>query len=148
MKKLNREKVYTGFRDGVTVLEPVIGRRYTMTHSDETAELFVTIGEGYAEDKVIPLRDEVRLGFERQPEGIVLMGEVLVSGDGVMGRTEHRNAIFTREMPLALQAIRYADRILFQTNPKLDQIPVLIWFRSDEPEYDKIYDYGTMSEYK
>ena len=44
MSKLNPEKLSVEFRDGVTNTEPILGRRYTLTHSDITAELFLTIG--------------------------------------------------------------------------------------------------------
>lgn len=40
MSKLNPEKLSVEFRDGVTGTEPILGRRYTLTHSDITAELF------------------------------------------------------------------------------------------------------------
>jgi hypothetical protein len=40
MSKLNPEKLSVEFRQGVTPTEPIILRRYTLTHSDITAELF------------------------------------------------------------------------------------------------------------
>ncbi|NFF79280.1 hypothetical protein FCV38_20465, partial [Clostridium sporogenes] len=59
MSKLNPEKLSVEFRDGVTSTEPILGRRYTLTHSDITAELFLTIGLTYAYDKISSMRDEV-----------------------------------------------------------------------------------------
>ncbi|EKN38010.1 hypothetical protein CFSAN001627_24551, partial [Clostridium botulinum CFSAN001627] len=59
MSKLNPEKLSVEFRDGVTNTEPILGRRYTLTHSDITAELFLTIGLTYAYDKIDAMRDEV-----------------------------------------------------------------------------------------
>lgn len=40
MSKLNPEKLSVEFRVGVTFAELIIPRRYTLTHSDITAELF------------------------------------------------------------------------------------------------------------
>ncbi len=40
MSKLNTDKLSVEFRNGVTSTEPILGRRYTLTHSDITAELF------------------------------------------------------------------------------------------------------------
>ena len=148
MKKIDRGKVNVEFRDGVMPLGPICERKYTMTHSDETADLFVTIGNEYAMDKMNELRDEVLLTFEYTPRGIVLAGEVIVDGRGISGDAETRNGIFARELSTALQAIRYADDEFFKVNPALDDIPIYIWFRSDDPVYNKLYDYGTMSEYK
>lgn len=56
MSKLNPEKLSVEFRDGVTNTEPILGRRYTLTHSDITAELFLTIGLTYAYDKIDAMR--------------------------------------------------------------------------------------------
>ena len=59
MKKLNPEKLHVEFRQGVTPTEPIMPRRYTLTHSDVTAELFLTVGPEYAYDKITQMRDEV-----------------------------------------------------------------------------------------
>ena len=59
MSKLNPGKLSVDFREGVTTTEPIIPRRYTLTHSDITAELFLTIGLKYAYDKISAMRDEV-----------------------------------------------------------------------------------------
>ena len=50
MERLDPEKLYVVFRPGVTMTEPVLGRKYTLTHSDITAELFLTIGLQFAYD--------------------------------------------------------------------------------------------------
>lgn len=148
MKKVDVSKVHTEMRDRVTPVSPIMGRKYTVTHSDETAELFVTIGRHYADDKIGPTRDEVLLTYENTETGMVLMGEVLIDDEEVNGNSKIRNEIFQREMSLALQAIRYGDRKLFQTKLELDELPILIWFRSSNPEYNKLYDFGTMSLYR
>ena len=59
MSRLKPEKLSVEFRKGVTTTEPIIPRRYTLTHSDVTADLFLTIGLIYAYDKVNAMRDEV-----------------------------------------------------------------------------------------
>ncbi|ADF99882.1 conserved domain protein [Clostridium botulinum F str. 230613] len=53
MNKFNTDKLSVEFRNGVTSTEPTLGRRYTLTHSDITAELFLTIGSAYAYDKIM-----------------------------------------------------------------------------------------------
>lgn len=59
MNSLIPEKLKVEFREGVTKTEPVIGRKYTLTHSDVTADLFLTIGQQFAYDKINAMRDEV-----------------------------------------------------------------------------------------
>lgn len=68
MDRLNPEKLSVSFRRGVTPTDPIIPRRYTLTHSDITAELFLTIGPRYAYDEIGLMRDEV-LGRWRLHDG-------------------------------------------------------------------------------
>jgi hypothetical protein len=128
--------------------EPVMGRKYTITHSDTTAELFVFVAEYYAEDQITQMRDEVRVAWEHNKNGIVFLGSVIVDGEGVIGNSYIRNNIFYNEMPTALQALRQADRFLFDNEPKLDNTPVFIHFISSDPVYDRIYDFGAIGIYK
>lgn len=148
MKKLDPNRVYTEFRNGVCQTKPVYGRKYTVTHSDETAELFVTIGMTYAQDKIGPIHDEVLLTFTKDGRKPILLGNVLVDGKGITGDANMRNTIFIREMPTALQAIRYADRKLFDTYKCLDNLPILIMFQSTNKEFNRVHDFGTMRDYK
>lgn len=148
MRELKPQKVFVQYRDIMKPYEPVMGRKYTITHSDVTANLFVFVAKDYAEDQVTKMRDEVRIAWERDKKDFALRGSVLVDGKGVIGSASIRNTIFYREMPTALQAMRQADRFLFNIEPNLDQTPVFIHFISSNPRYDKIYDFGVIGDYK
>ncbi|MDW2797480.1 staygreen family protein [Clostridium boliviensis] len=148
MKELNPHKVFVQYRDIMKPYGPVMGRFYTITHSDISAELFVFVASNYAEDQITKMRDEVRVAWEQYKEGVALIGSVIVDGSGVTGNASIRNNIFYNEMPTALQALRQADRFLFDKEPKLDNSPVFIQFISDNPEYNKIYDFGAIGIYK
>jgi len=147
MKELNPKKVFVQYRDIMKPYEPVMGRKYTITHSDTTAELFVFVSENYAEDQITRMRDEVRLAFEQTKNGLALIGSVIVDEKGVIGNPYIRNKIFYNEMPTALQALRNADRFLFDKEPNLDNTPVFIHFISSNPAYDKTYDFGVIGNY-
>ena len=148
MKELNPQKVFVQYRDNIRPYEPVRSRLYTITHSDITAELFVFVGQNYAEDQVTKMRDEVRIAWELYNEGYALIGSVIVDGDGVIGNAYLRDDIFYNEMPTALQALRQADRFLFDKEPNLDNTPVYIHFISSNPIYNKTYDFGVIGTYK
>lgn len=148
IKLFNSSRLHVEYRDGVTSTAPIVSRKYTMTHSDDTAELYVTIGRKYAEDKIGPLRDEVLLEFQKNNHQLQLFGTVLIDDYEGEWNSKQRNDIFLREMPTALMAIRHADRELFETFPLLDSIPVYLWFQSTKNEYNKIYDFGTMKDYR
>jgi len=148
VKELNSQKVFVQYRDIMEPYGPVMGRLYTITHSDITADLFVFVAPEYADDQITKMRDEVRIAWELYKEGIALIGSVIVDGDGVAGNASIRNKIFYNEMPTALQALRQADRFLFDKEPDLENTPVLIQFISNNPEYNKTYDFGVIGIYK
>jgi len=147
MSRLDPEKLSVDYRDGVTPTEPIIPRRYTLTHSDITAELFLTIGLKYAYDKISDMRDEV-LG-----EWILVEGEyyfnVYLQVDGQFGAVETaiRNAVFRRELPLALEAIRYGDNTFFNAHPELDNVLIIVYFNSSTPYFNRVENWGTFSDY-
>ena len=147
MKRLNPDKLHVEFRIGVSMTEPVIGRKYTLTHSDITADLFLTIGLQFAYDKVNAMRDEV-LAEWRMNNGILFL-YVYVYVDGQFGPaiSAVRNAIFRRELPLALEAIRYGDKRFFAAHPDLDNSPIWIHFDSINPEYNRLENWGTPNDY-
>ena len=148
MKELNSQKVFVQYRETMEPYGPVMGRFYTITHSDITAELFVFVAPDYAYDQITKKRDEVRIAWELYKERIALTGSVIVDGYGITGDASVRNKIFYNEMPTALQALRQADRFLFDKEPDLDNTPVFIQFISDNPEYNKTYDFGVIGIYK
>lgn len=148
MKRLNPDKLHVEFRTGVTMTEPVIGRKYTLTHSDITADIFLTIGLQFAYDKVNVMRDEVLAEWRTNNGFPFLYVYVYVDGQFGPAVSAVRNAIFRRELPLALEAIRYGDRRFFAAHPEFDNAPVWIHFDSTNPEYNRFENWGTPNDYK
>lgn len=148
MRKIDPNKIFTEYRQEVTPTAPSRGRKYTMTHSDTTGDLFVTIGLTYAEDKIGPMRDEVKLAWETLGNRPILYGEVVVDGKDVPGNAKIRNNIFLKEMPTALTAIRYGDRQFFEKYPELDNVPVLIQFISRNPNFHRLRSFGKIGDYR
>ncbi|MEG0774866.1 staygreen family protein [Clostridium sp.] len=149
MGKLNPEKLSVEFRDGVTSTEPIIPRRYTLTHSDITAELFLTIGSKYAYDKINNMRDEVLGEWNKNRETYFYYVYLNVDEDGQFGAKAAaiRDFIFRRELPLALEAIRYGDKEFFSAHPELDKSPIIVFFMSTYPKFNKVENWGTFSNY-
>lgn len=149
IRSFDPEKLSVTYQGGVTAAAPVLPRRYTLTHSDGTGELFLTIGTDYAWDKInTMLRDEV-LG-EWNPSGNALLYYVCLyidRGEYDQAAAARRNAIFRRELPLALTAIRYGDRQLFDTYPYLDRASVIVHFTSAYPQYARQEIWGTFGAY-
>lgn len=147
MKRLNPDKLNVEFRHGVTMTEPVIGRKYTLTHSDITAELFLTVGLQFAYDKFNSMRDEVLAKWKYYYGNPFLYAYVYVDGQFGPAVSAVRNAIFRRELPLALEAVRWGDRTFFIAHPELDNAPIWIHFDSTNPEYNRFEYWGTPNDY-
>ncbi|MYL72479.1 hypothetical protein GLW00_16655 [Halobacillus litoralis] len=148
MKRLDPDKLFVEFRPGVTKNAPLLGRKYTLTHSDITAELFLTLGLTYAYDKITQMRDEVLEEWRIENGRPYLYVYVYVDGQYGSHQSAVRNAIFRRELPLALEAIRYGDRYFFEAYPELDHAPIFIRFDSIDPRYNRYEYWGYPKDYK
>ncbi|SHH70616.1 Staygreen protein [Clostridium grantii DSM 8605] len=146
MSTFNPKKLSVDFQL-VTPTIPIMPRIYTLTHSDLTAELFLNIGLKYAYDKINAMRDEVLGEWFKIGPNYFFYVHLYVDGDLGPTVTAIRNAIFIRELPLALQAIRYGDNKFFSAYPELDNVPILVYFNSINPYFNRIENWGTFSDY-
>ncbi len=152
MGRLNPEKLHVTYLSGTTPEKFTLPRRYTLTHSDITGELFLSIGNQYNTKQISKLytkfmKDEVLAELSDAGDSLVFRVYCHVSGGFVFGTAKWRYNIFQSELPLVLEAIRYGDRTLFEQNPKLDKVPVFIHFQSTDSRFDKVANWGTMVEY-
>ena len=145
MNRLDGDKLYVELRDDLTATEPIIGRKYTLTHSDITADLFLTIGRQYAYDKLNVLRDEVLAEWAINGS-VYLYVYLYLDGQFDSETAAIREEIFRRELPLALEAIRYGDRELFEAYPDLDNASIWVDFASSNSDYSLEY-WGYMKDY-
>lgn len=148
MRKLNPDKVFVEYRQEVTETEPIIPRKYTLTHSDETGDLFLTIGNRYAYDKITEMRDEVLGEWKLINDNYIYYAYVHVDDQFNYMNSYIRNMIFIRELPLALETIRYGDRKFFDAHPCLDEAPIYIYFHSYYPAFNRVEYWGTFGDYK
>lgn len=147
MSKFNPEKLSVEFNEDVNEFHPIIIRRYTLTHSDQTGNLFLTIGKEFDYKKITIMRDEV-LGEWIKKGGKYLYNVYLqVNGEDGIISAPIRFEIFKRELPLALMAIRYGDNKFFLVHKELDTAPIIVYFKSKDPKYNTIENFGTFSDY-
>ena len=153
MERLNPEKLHVTYLTGTTPENLVLPRLYTLTHSDRTGELFLTIGGQYDEQQISKLytrlmRDEVLAELADDGGKLVFKVYCHVSGGFIIGTAKWRYNIFHSELPLVLEAIRYSDRTLFEKNPQLDNTPVLISFQSTDSRFNRVENWGVMADYR
>ena len=149
MSRFNSEGLSVKYRDGVTATEPIIPRKYPLTHSDFTGELFLTIGTQFAWDKVnLDMRDEVLGEWEKNENRLYYNVYLFIDqGEHDLTSATRRNEIFRRELPLALTAIRYGDRFLFDQYPTLDYALIIVNFIPTHPQFARQESWGTFNSY-
>jgi hypothetical protein len=151
--RLRAENLHVTFAPGTGPEGPTLPRAYTLTHSDLTGDLFLTIGSEHVRKQISGLytrlmRDEVLADWRRDEEGLALHVHCHVSGGLTLGSAKMRLAIFRHEMPLVLESLRYGDRRFFDAHPRLDQASVLVHFHARQRRYDTVERWGVPADYR
>ena len=153
MTRLDPAKLHVRFAMGVAPDAPLVPRRYTLTHSDISGDLFLTIAREVDQEQISGwytrlMRDEVVAEWQDGERGPALHVLCHVSGGLVIGSAAMRYRIFRRELDLVLEAFRWGDAALFGARPELDRAPIWIHFASSHRRYQKTEGWGTPSEYR
>jgi hypothetical protein len=148
LSDFNTEKLFVKYMDGISATGPVFPRRYTLTHSDLTGDLFLTIGIHYAWNKINSMRDEVLGEWIQNGSSFYYCVYIYIDqGEYNLNVSEKRNEIFRRELPLALTAIRYGDRFLFDSYPNLEHSLIIINFMSAYSQFARQESWGTFHQF-
>jgi hypothetical protein len=153
MSRLREGQLYVTFTPGTDPEGPIVPRAYTLTHSDLTGDLFLTIGPEYDRKQYDGLytrlmRDEVLAQWAEDREGYTLHVHCHVSGRRpVLGPPRMRLSIFKRELPLVLEALRVGDRRFFNTHPEADRASLLVHFHARQTDYDRVERWGVPADY-
>lgn len=153
MGRLRPDRLHVTFIQDADSQGPVVPRRYTLTHSDLTGDLFLTIGLEYNEKQFSGLytrlmRDEVLAEWQEQDDTPALHVHCHVSGGALtLGPAAMRLKIFERELPLVLEALRFGDRGLFEAHPELDHKSIIVHFHARQLRYDRVESWGVPADY-
>lgn len=146
MNKLDLNKLWINYR--LPNLGQLCPRRYTLTHSDETADLFLVVGSEFAYEKFTAMRDEV-IGEWLTNSASQYYFYIRVRVDGVDGTesSAKRNEIFIKHLPLTLSAIKQGDPHLFYFYPQFLKAPIYVYFQSQDPSLNRTECYGSFTDY-
>lgn len=148
MTKFQPNKLNVSYKDEIGTKNFLLPRKYTLTHSDESGELFLSIGKNYDLDKInYNVRDEVLGSWEKDDKEYLLITLEIDNGEEI-GNTVNRDRIFRQELTLALIAIIYGDNLLFENNKELYESPIRVKFNSKFSEYDTLEEWGQIKDYK
>ena len=122
------------FAGGATKDGPLEPRRYTLTHSDRTGQLFLTIGSDFDRRalralQVRLMRDEV-LGEWRHDDASVRLELHMTAQGGlpIFGTARMRVGVFRSYKDLVLSALARGDSALLAAHPRLAQAPIVAVF--------------------
>jgi hypothetical protein len=152
MTSFQPEKLHVKFIGQSDPEGPSFPRRYTLTHSDTTGDLFLSVGTDY-DHKAISgfytriMRDEVLADLLDSPDGPELHVYCHVSGGLVLGSAGWRYAIFQRHMRQVLQAFCFGDDVFFDTNPRFKSALLVVNFKSTNKRFNLIEHWGYASDY-
>ena len=152
MEHLNPEKLHVNFIGGANADGPITPRAYTLTHSDLTGDLFLTISQHYNFPQISGfytrlMRDEV-LAKWAVKEVNSLHVHCHVSGGLVFGLAKWRDEIFRYHMPMVLEAFWYGDRFLLSLHPELAMGKIIVHFHARQKKYNKDEAWGVLDDYR
>jgi hypothetical protein len=152
MTQLKTSRLRIQFIDGANETGVLRPRAYTLTHSDVTGELFLSIGKEINFPQIEGIytrhmRDEVLAEWELSKPA-TLQVFCHVSGGLVFGTARMRYSIFRYHMPMVLEAFCYGDRILLKEYPELAKGRVVVHFISRQKRYNQDEAWGVLEDYQ
>mgnify|MGYP000965367784 CR=1 FL=1 len=138
-------KLLTEFQQGIKN-QSVLERKYTLTHSDETGELFLYVGSSFLEERFSVLRDEV-VGKWRLIDNIYSLW-LICNLDCASSNysPKERLAIFEEHIQRVVQIIKYGDQEYIK-NHHLYNANIYVSYRSSDPALQNVQCLGTLHAY-
>lgn len=130
----------------------IVPRTYILSHCDFTANLTLTISKILYQDQLRGWysKDDVVAEWTEVKGSLFLDVHCYVSGQNFLSElaAELRYHIFSKELPLVLEAVLYGDSELFDKHPHLMDALVRIFFHSSSKNYNHVEYWGPLWEAK
>lgn len=140
-----KNKIFVQYQPPIHPDQPVFPRKYIVTHSDITGDLFLTVSPKIL-NKRTPDRDEVFAKWIYKKGYYALICWVDVDGNQPE-RAQQRYQIFKKEMPKALQTIIYGDRFFLACHFWLYSATIYVHYKSKFKPFRKKYCYGPVKDF-
>ena len=148
MTDFNPQKLKVRFILPASPTEPLKGRKYTLAHLNDNGQLILDIGMDFNND-VLNEKSKNQFIAEWQTDWEYrLVGKVHVDLENVTEKeAEKRNEYITTLTKSALHGIAFGDRLFLSSYPLLLDAPIYILFESTDPQFKKIYNFGSLKQY-
>ncbi|KAI5597488.1 hypothetical protein POPTR_002G075700v4 [Populus trichocarpa] len=128
----------------------IIPRTYILSHCDFTADLTLIISNVINLDQLRGWysKDDVVVEWKKLEGQLALHAHCYVSGPNLLLdlAAEFRYHIFSKEMPLVLEAVLDGDAALFTKHPELKDSLVWVYFHSRLPKYNRLECWGPLKD--
>jgi len=126
----------------------IIPRTYILSHCDFTADLTLTVSNVINLDQLRGwyYKDDVVAEWKMVDGQLRLNVHCFVSGPNLMLdlAAEFRYHIFSKEMPLVLEAVLHGDSLLFRKHPELVDSLVWVYFHSSFSKFNRMECWGPL----
>ncbi len=148
MAHFNPKKLKVRFILPASPTEPLKGRKYTLTRSDNKEQLILDIGSDFNYESIDPqLRDEVIAEWQNDWQYRLTGRVYLDQGEYTFEEAQKRFNHFKKQITNALQEVAFGDRLFLSNYPLLLDAPIFFFFESNYPEFKHLYYYGTLKQY-
>ena len=146
--EFNQDKLETTFVEPITPYGPIEGRKYTLTHSDETGMMFLDIANSFNYGVINKdLRDELLGAWKKYDDNTYKLFFYAFVGNADFFTSLVKYNEFKKYMNLAIQAVIYGDKDLFLKNSNLLNSPIYVKFDSSVPIFNDYENYGYVGDY-
>ena len=153
MWQLEPERLHVTYLEDTIPDKVFLPRCYTLTHTDINVKHYLSIGSYFNKEQISSwytrfMRDEVLAKLVSDEDSPTLRIYCDISGGFILGWAGFRYKIFKDSLPLVLKILRYGDRVLFEKNPHLDNIPIFVHFIYHNGRSEKVENWGKPADYR
>ncbi|KAM3361017.1 magnesium dechelatase SGRL, chloroplastic [Capsicum galapagoense] len=134
----------------VDTYSSIVPRTYTLSHCDFTANLTLTISNNIQYDQLKGWynKDDVVAEWTEVKGNSFLDVHCYVSGPNPLQElaAEFRYHIFSKELPLVLEAVLYGDSNFFKEHNELMNAIVRVYFHSSSKKYNRVECWGPLKD--
>jgi magnesium dechelatase len=152
LSRLDPGKLHVTIDKNLRESAPLLPRKYTLTHSDVTGDLFLTIGREFDYDALSDwytrlMRDEVLAEWLNVKAGLALHIHLHVSGGLALGPAKWRESMFKKHLPLVLETICYGDRQFILTHPTFQYALIKVHFHAKQTKLNMVEIWKNVNQY-
>lgn len=153
-RRLDPDRLFVSYHDRRTSTRFSLPRRYTNTHSDRLALLYLAVGPNYnynilSDEDTMRFQDQIvgEWRRDRQSRSGYRINMRAIVDDERNTQSELRNQIFCRELGLVLEAVGFAEDLLVRNNRRLRYTPIYIQFESSKQEFQREEYWGKLARW-